>query len=240
MSAARTILITGANRGIGLGLTRCFLVQGWRVLAACRRPAEAVELARLTQAHASQCEVLALEVRDAAGVAALTARLRERTDSLDVLVNNAGINPEPRDHTVADVAIGAVADAFDVNVLGALRVLQAAIPALRRSAHPRVVNISSGAGSLTKNSGSAARPAPAYCISKAGLNMLTCQAARDLAGFTVVSISPGWIKTDMGGHGAELELDAAAAALASTIENLQPRHNGQWLDRFGETSAYAW
>jgi NAD(P)-dependent dehydrogenase (short-subunit alcohol dehydrogenase family) len=240
MSAGGTVLITGANRGIGLGLTRCFVARGWRVFAACRRPREATELARLSEAHGDACEVLALEVTDGASVAALADMLRQRNEALDVLVNNAGINPDPRELPISAVPIENVADAFDVNVLGALRVLQAAVPALKRGTHPRVVNISSGAGSLTKNSASPVRPVPAYCISKAALNMLTCRAARDLPGFTVVSISPGWIKTDMGGPGAELELDAAVAALASTIQNLQPRHNGQWLDRFGESSAYAW
>jgi NAD(P)-dependent dehydrogenase (short-subunit alcohol dehydrogenase family) len=116
--------------------------------------------------------------------------------------------------------------------------LQAAVPALRRSVRPRIVNISSGAGSLAHNS--AKQPVPAYCISKAALNMLTRCAARDLPGITVVSVSPGWIRTDMGGAGAELGLDEATTALATTIENLHPQHSGQWLDRFGQPSAYAW
>ena len=131
-----------------------------------------------------------------------------------------------------------VADALDTNLLGALRVLQAAVPALRRGRRPRIVNISSGAGSLAHNS--ASKPQPAYCISKAALNMLTRCATRDLPGITVVSVSPGWIRTDMGGANAELGLDEATAALATTIENLHPQHNGQWLDRFGQPSAYAW
>jgi NAD(P)-dependent dehydrogenase (short-subunit alcohol dehydrogenase family) len=130
-----------------------------------------------------------------------------------------------------------VADALDSNQLGSLRVLQAALPALRRSAGPRIVNISSGTGSLAHNS--ASKPQPAYCISKAALNMLTRCAARDLSGITVVSVLPGWIHMDMGGVGAELGLDEAAAALATTIENLHPQQNGQWLDRFGQPSAYA-
>ena len=130
-----------------------------------------------------------------------------------------------------------VADALDSNQLGSLRVLQAALPAPRRSAGPRIVNISTGAGSWAHNS--AGKPQPAYCISKAALNMLTRCAARDLSGITVVSVSPGWIRTDMGGANAELGQDEATAALATTIENLHPQQNGQWLDRFGQPSAYA-
>ena len=236
MNPHGTILITGANRGIGLGLARQFLDRGWQVNATCRRPEIAGELANLARAHPGRCEVTALEVRDSASVAALAAALG--TQPLDVLVNNAGINPGSRDLGVDRVAPEMVADALDTNLLGSLRVLQAALPALRRSAGPRVVNISSGAGSLAHNS--ASKPQPAYCISKAALNMLTRCAARDLSGIAVVSVSPGWIRTDMGGVGAELGLDEATAALATTIENLHPQQNGQWLDRFGQPSAYAW
>lgn len=238
MSVPGTILITGANRGIGLGLTGHFLTRGWRVLAACRQPVEAADLAKLARAHPDRCEVSALDVSDAASVAGLAANLLARPTPLDVLVNNAGINPAPRDAGVDRVSVEAVGEALDTNLLGALRVLQAAVPALRRSASPRIVNISSGAGSLAHNS--ASRPQPAYCISKAALNMLTRCAARDLPGITVVSVSPGWIKTDMGGAEAELGLDEATGALARTIESLQPAQSGQWLDRFGQPSPYAW
>ena len=236
MNPAGTILITGANRGIGLGLARQFLARGWRVTATCRRPETTGGLADLARAHPDRCVVTAVEVRDAVSVAALAAALG--TQPLDVLVNNAGINPGPRDLGVDRVAPEMVADALDTNLLGALRVLQAAVPALRRGARPRIVNISSGAGSLAHNS--AKQPLPAYCISKAALNMLTRCAARDLLGITVVSVSPGWIRTDMGGAGAELGPDEATAALATTIENLHPQHSGQWLDRFGQPSAFAW
>jgi NAD(P)-dependent dehydrogenase (short-subunit alcohol dehydrogenase family) len=236
MNPAGTILITGANRGIGLGLARQFLARGWRVIATCRRVETTGELADLARAHPDRCVVTAVEVRDAVSVAALAAALGAQ--SLDVLVNNAGINPEPRDLGVDRVAPEKVAEALDTNLLGALRVLQAAVPALRRGARPRIVNISSGAGSLAHNS--AKQPLPAYCISKAALNMLTRCAARDLPGITVVSVSPGWIRTDMGGAGAELGPDEATAALATTIENLHPQHSGQWLDRFGQPSAFAW
>lgn len=237
MKTAGTILITGANRGIGLGLAREFVQRGWRVFGGCRRPGEAAELARLEPARV---ELVALDVGDEAGVRAALARVAQRTDRLDVLVNNAGINPAPREAGVADVPVANVAAALDVNVLGALRVLQAALPLLRRGTRPRLVNISSGAGSLTRNSVSPARPQPAYAISKAALNLLTRSAARDLPGITVVSVSPGWIRTDMGGPEAALGVEEAAAALAATIEKLEPPQTGQWLDRFGNPSEYAW
>jgi NAD(P)-dependent dehydrogenase (short-subunit alcohol dehydrogenase family) len=231
------ILITGANRGIGLGLVREFVGRGWRVFAGCRRPEEAAELARLDPARV---ELLRLDVGDDAGVRAALERMAQRTDRLDVLVNNAGINPAPREAGVADVPVANVAAALDVNVLGALRVLQAAVPLLRRGERPRIVNISSGAGSLTRNTATRERPQPAYCISKTALNLLTRAAARDLPGITVVSVSPGWIRTDMGGPEAGLGIGEATAALAATIEKLDAARTGEWLDRFGNPSEYAW
>ena len=240
MSGERTILITGANRGIGLGLAEQFLRRGWKVFAACRRPDAAAVLTDLKRGHAGNLEILRLDVCDERSVSVMAANLAQLSPSLDVLINNAGINPEPRDQTVADISVATVAQVFDINVLGALRVMQAVLPLLKGSACPRVVNISSGAGSLAHNP--ARRPQPAYCISKAALNMLTRRAAQDLAlgGVITVSISPGWIKTDMGGANADLSVEEATAALATTIENLQAQHNGLWLDRFGQPSEYAW
>ncbi len=240
MNAPPAILITGANRGIGLGLTREFLRLNWKVFAACRQPAVATGLIALKLEHAGGLEVVSLDVTDEGSAAALAQAIARQTPALDVLVNNAGINPGSRDHTVADVAVEAVATAVDVNVLGALRVIQAVLPLLKRSPAARIVNVSSGAGSLAHNS--SARSLPAYCISKAALNMLTRRAARDLAAFgiTTVSVSPGWIRTDMGGPEAELSVEEATAALATMIGALQPQHNGQWLDRFGRPSEFAW
>lgn len=237
MSVTGIVLVTGANRGLGLGLAREFADRGWRVLAGCRRVAAAAQLAQL---DSSRITVLELDVSDDASVRAALARATEIADRLDVLINNAGINPEPRTASVAEVPLANVAAAFDVNVLGALRVLQATVPLLRRSARPRIINIASGAGSLTRNAVTPVRPQLAYCLSKAALNRLTRAAARDLPGMVAVSISPGWIRTEMGGPEAELSVEEAAVALATTVENLDLSHTGEWLDRFGHPSEFAW
>lgn len=232
MSISGTVLITGANRGLGLGLAREFVRRGWRVFGTCRRPDDADELTN------AGVEVFTVDVGNDTSVDEARQRLVERSDRLDVLINNAGINPGTRDRTVAKVPVALVAQALDVNLLGSLRMLQAVLPLLGRSDHPRVINISSGAGSLAHNS--AKQPVPAYSISKAALNMLTRCAARDLPDITVVSVSPGWIRTDMGGPDAALSVAEAAEALTTTIENLTPAQSGQWLDRFGHPSEYAW
>lgn len=227
-----TVVITGANRGLGLGLAREFVRRGWRVFGSCRRADDA---AGLTD---TGVEVFTVDVSDADSVEDARQHLAGRIDRLDVLINNAGINPGARDLTVAEVPVALVARSLDINLLGSLRMVQALLPLLRQSDHPRVVNVSSGAGSLAHNS--ARQPVPAYAISKAALNMLTRCAARDLPGITTVSISPGWIRTDMGGPDALLGVDEAAEALVATVANLSPNASGQWLDRFGRPSEYAW
>src|ERR1700722_1549051 len=115
MTPAQMVLITGANRGIGFGLTRHFLSRKWHVLAACRQPDTASELAALTRKFPARCEVLALDVRSAASVASLAAAVTARGQPIDVLINNAGINPLPKEHNIAEVEVAKVAEALDVN-----------------------------------------------------------------------------------------------------------------------------
>jgi NAD(P)-dependent dehydrogenase (short-subunit alcohol dehydrogenase family) len=232
INAPETALITGANRGLGLGLARMFVQRGWRVFGTCRRPKDAAELT------GAGVEAITVDVGADESVAAAGQTLTTRLDRIDVLINNAGINPGTKGCTVAEVPVAVVGQAVDVNLLGSLRMLQVVLPLLRRSERPRVINISSGAGSLAHNS--AKQPVPAYSISKAALNMLTRCAARDLPNITVVSIAPGWIRTDMGGQDAALSVTDAAEALTTTIENLTLAQSGQWLDRFGDPSEYAW
>jgi len=239
MDPKPTILITGANRGIGLGLTLEFVRRKWRVFAACRRPAEADRLKSLALENGADLAVLPLEVRDQASIAGLAGELAARTTSLDVLVNNAGVHPDHREEKLGNLTLASIVDAFTVNTLGPIAVSQALLPFLKAGRQPRIVNISSGAGSLKK---ATANLHYGYSISKAALNMFMRRAALDLPalGITIVSVSPGWVRTDMGGAEAEVPLDDAAAALAKTIETLAPAQNGQWLDRFGKTSEFAW
>lgn len=238
MSRRETVLITGANRGLGLGLVRAFHARGWQVFAACRQPQETTELHSLGES--GTLHLVVMDVVSDASVRSAAAEVATYCSALDVLVNNAGMNPEPRAASIEEVAPGAVLSSLDVNTVGPLRTTQAMLPLLRKSARARVVNISSGAGSLTRNS--VRLPLYPYCLSKAALNLFTRRAADELRpqGIIVVSVSPGWVRTDMGGNGASLSVDESTAALSTTIENLTLENSGHWLDRFGQPSEYAW
>ena len=238
--AKETVLITGTNRGIGFGLTKHFARRGWRVFSACRRPAEAQELQALARTYPGLVDILPVEVRDDASVAALAQAVTARTASLDLLVNNAGILPGDDSERAGTLSLAPILDAFDVNVAGVIRVTQAVLPLLRLGSRPRIVNITSGGGSLKAET---FRRHYSYSLSKAALNMFTRRAAFDLKadGITVVCVSPGFIITDMAREwGADLPLDETTDVLAGTFAGLRPEQTGQWIDRFGQPSAFAW
>jgi NAD(P)-dependent dehydrogenase (short-subunit alcohol dehydrogenase family) len=151
-----------------------------------------------------------LDVTDHASVEGAARAVAEQVDTLDVLVNDAGIDYDTWQQTVtADLTL--VEDALATNLFGAWRVTLAFLPLLRRSEHPRIVNVSSEGGSISEMTGGT----PAYAVSKAALNALTRLLAGELSssGFLVNAVCPGWIATDMGGPGGRPVDEGAASVL---------------------------
>jgi len=217
----QTVVVTGAGRGIGLGLARRFLRAGWRVFGTHRDDAGMEALAGI----ASQGELHAfpLEVTDADSVAALGARLANET--VDVLVHNAGVIGGRR-QDVGGMDYAAWLHAFDVNTLAPFRVTTALLPSLRRSPRPRVVTLSSQMGALAGAGGGYY----AYRSSKAAVNKVMQVLAGDLRrdGIVVCPVHPGWVRTDMGGAGAEISVEESADGLFALIESLTPAHSGRF------------
>lgn len=201
-----TILITGANKGLGFEAARQLVAQGHQVYLGSRDAERGERAAALLGARA-----VALDVTDDASVAA-AAKIVEAGGGLDVLVNNAGIAPEwTDDNTVigaADLTAELMQSTFDTNVFGMVRVLHAFLPLLRRSAAPVVVNVSSGLASVTRVATPGARsynyPGVAYPASKAAVNMLTVQYAKAFPEIRVNAVEPGFTGTDLNrGSGAQ-------------------------------------
>ena len=230
-----TVLITGANRGIGLALVEEMLKLGYDVIATARDISRAADLLALQEKNPSRVRVVSLEVNSDISVAELAAQIPR----LDILVNNAAVFPENGHEKVADWQASHLTDAFATNVVGVMRVTQAFLPQLRQSSAARVVNISSTAGSI---SGKHTSDFYAYSTSKAALNMLTRAMAFDLSssGITVVPVHPGWVQTDMGGSDATLTPTESASAMANLIQNLKPEQAGQFLERDGASCRLAW
>jgi NAD(P)-dependent dehydrogenase (short-subunit alcohol dehydrogenase family) len=228
-----TFLITGANRGIGLAVTRILLGQGDKVFAACRRPEKATELSILQKKHGDQLELVALEADSDSSVTAAAREVAKKTDHLDVLFNNAGISLQPYNASLEQVEIPKMRESFEVNTLGPLRVSQAFLPLLKKAKNPRLVNMTSGLGSL---SGKAEGGFYAYGVSKAGLNMLTRTMAFDLQKNQVVCVclDPGWVQTDMGGPGAPLKPEESATAIAKTLKGLTMKQTSLFIYNNGQ------
>ena len=233
MLSMKTILATGASRGIGLEWTRQCLERGHRLIATCRDPEGATELNALRNKHPEQLEVLPLDVEDETSAQNLFLQLDQREQAIDLLFNNAGIMDWD---DLRSVDAASAEKIYKVNLVGALIVLRTALPCLRRAESPVVVNVSSRLGSIALRGNTQLGGAIAYQCSKAALNMLTKQASIDLAadGITVLSQSPGWVRTDMGGENAKFSVEESVANMLRHLENVGPEANGKFLGEEGE------
>lgn len=219
-------LVTGANRGLGRETARQLLAAGNTVVVAARQDSAARDTAAALGEGAFP---LRLDVTSVADIAAAADTLGERFGHLDVVVNNAAIHYDTWQHALsADLAV--VREAAETNVYGPWQVVQGLLPLLRAGSHQRIVNVSSGAGSLTEmTSGST----PAYSLTKAALNALTRMLAADLRGegFLVNAVCPGWVATDMGGPGGRPVREGAAGIVwAATLPDGGPT-GGFFRDR---------
>ncbi len=216
---ARTVLVTGAGRGLGRELAWQYATGGWQVIACGRsRPVHGTE---------TGIEFQPLEVADPASISALAARLTGRP--LDVLVNNAGVRSplSGLDRLQPEEFL----DVLRINTLGPLLLTRALRANLRLGSSPVVANIGSRAGSMAEGLLDDDDDDYAYRCSKAALNMATVQLARDLQpdGITLLSLHPGWVKTDMGGAEAVLPVEESAKALRSIIAAAKPEYSGAFL-----------
>lgn len=218
MTPTRVAVVTGASRGIGREIARRLLEEGLEVVLAARAPAAAAaDLGAVP---------FRLDVTRAEDAELLRAFLEER-GRLDVLVNNAAVYP--RGHGV-DVDLAEVRATLETNLFGPWRLCQLAIPLMRRGGFGRIVNVSSGGGSLAEMGGGF----PGYRVSKAGLNALTRILGDELRGENILvnAVDPGWVRTEMGGPDAprSVEQGADTAVWLATLPDGGPT-GGFFFDR---------
>lgn len=217
----KTVLITGANRGLGYEVARKLSDRGWKViLTARRRDQGSAAAARLKNASFIECDI-----NDDASV----ARAAKEAPTLDVLINNAAIIA-PHDDNILTLRPEVMASTIATNALGALRVSQAFLPHLSKSASGRIVNVSSGAGQLSDMG----TWSPAYAASKTTLNAITCLLAAALRdkGIAVNSVCPGWCRTDMGGSSAPRSVEEGAEGIAWLAADAPQAKTGLfWRDK---------
>ena len=207
-------LVTGANRGIGLEVCRQLAEASFDVVLASRDAAKGEQAAATLRAHGLSVTARQLDVSDPASVTAARDWLEAERGVLDVLVNNAAINYDTW-QDVLNADLDTVAQTFDTNTLGPWRTTLAFLPLLRRSDHPRVVNVSSAAGAWDAMTGST----PAYSLSKLALNGLTRMLANRLRADRILvnAVCPGWVATDMGGAGGRAVPEGAASVVWAAL-----------------------
>ena len=232
----KQVLITGANRGVGLELTRQLLARGDRVIATCRQPDQAQTLQQWAAQFGDQLLIVALDVTDDTSVQAAGTAVENAVDRLDMLINNAGILIKSEILSTFDAAI--MQRSLDVNVVGVMRVTTQFLDLLRRGNEPKLINISSQLGSLQKMRPGWGRYS--YNSSKAALNMVTRMLAFDLEadGIAVRAIHPGWVQTDMGGAHAAVTAQDSAAGILRLADELTLATTGKFYVYSGE--AHPW
>ncbi|MCF4099869.1 SDR family oxidoreductase [Maritalea mediterranea] len=226
----KTVVITGANRGIGLELVKRYLAdENWHVIAACRAPDKAVELKQMIGSSSKRLSMVALDVVDSASVLRLQQELDGAT--IDVLINNAGIFND-RDSQFGALDYDKWMESFNVNVLGPMRVAEALEKPLMRAKAPKIVTISSQMGALNRN----ATGSFAYRSSKAAVNKAMQTLANQLEDTKaiVTLFHPGWVQTDMGGSNAEITPSESADGLFKTIAGLTKADSGKFLKWNGD------
>lgn len=205
-------LVSGANRGLGLAITRQLAATGMTVLLGSRELALGQRAARLLQGEGEGVDVTAvqLDVTRQADVDAVAAFIDRTYGRLDVLVNNAGAYYDVGE-VPSSVSIDTVRAALETNLLGAWRLNEAMVPLMQRHGFGRVVNVSSGCASTDID----AETCPAYRVSKSALNTYTRTLAAELtgSGILVNAVCPGWTDTDMGGSGGRAVIDSAAGVV---------------------------
>ena len=203
----KTALITGSYKGIGYEVAQQLAGRQFHVFISARNCDAGLKATATLQKSGAKASFVELDVTDPGSIRQAANAVASQVDHLDVLINNAGII-EDGDENVLQVSGDILLRTFATNVLGALRVAQAFVPALTKGDAPRIVNVSSRGGQLS-NMGTWS---PAYCISKTALNAVTCQLAAALRdkGIAVNSACPGWVRTDMGGPNASRSVEEGA------------------------------
>ncbi|MGE4233232.1 MAG: SDR family oxidoreductase [Bacteriovoracia bacterium] len=223
-----TFLITGANRGIGLELTRQALQSGATVLATARKINQANDLVFLKEKYPDNLEVLSVDVSTDSSVEKLSSELKER--QVDILINNAGVFLEPN-LPLTQLSLDKVLETININTLGAMRVCRALIKNLSKSPSPKVIQITSLMGSIADNESGGYY---GYRMSKAALNMFNMSFSKDFPNITSIVVHPGWVQTDMGGSQAPVLPRDSAKGILAVAGKITKNDSGKFFDFEGD------
>lgn len=222
----KTALVTGGNRGIGYAIAQGLLAKGYRVIITARSLEKAQQAESKLQGDVISIE---LDISSDRSIEAAFKTISQNINSLDVLVNNAGIYPDSNVN-ILTVEREVLNSGLNTNTFGTIKMVQTFLPLLEKSEDARVINVSSGMGALD----GLTTTAPSYCLSKLALNGATIMLARSLSsrGIVINSMCPGWVQTDMGGASAPRTPEQGADTAIWLATEVSKNETGKfWRDR---------
>lgn len=226
-----TVLITGANRGIGLEFARQYAADGWQVVACCRQPQQAEALNRLADQYKDRFSIHRLDVRELAEIDQLSHKLQDLP--IDILINNAGVYPHAQNGEFGRISYDDWMEAFRVNTFAPLKMVEALIEQIACSQLKIVATITSKMGSIADNQRGGSY---IYRSSKAAVNMVVKSLAIDLQprGIIAVLLHPGWVQTDMGGRGALISTKQSVTGMKSILGRVTHSDTGKFIAYDGQ------
>lgn len=238
-----TLFITGANRGLGLGIAQILAGKGWSIHATCRDPAKADALQTLGKAHPGKVTLHRLELLDFAGIAKLGDTLKDAT--IDVLLNNAGVmnmaqkrfDPALKDQNFGRTDVEDWTGVFQVNVIAPMKMAEALVEPVARSERKVIVTTTSIMGSIELNTSGRWHH---YRTSKAAVNQMMRGMAAELRprGITCFALHPGSVRTEMNSPKAELSIEESTTGIVRVLENASLKDSGKYLQWNGEGMAW--
>jgi NAD(P)-dependent dehydrogenase (short-subunit alcohol dehydrogenase family) len=229
------LLITGANRGIGLEFVRQYIESGWRVFACCRNPDQATLLKQLASMHANSLSLHELDVSDFEQIDRLSTKLANQ--NIDLLLNNAAVFLDTHANNLGRTDYEAWMYCLRVNSMAPLKMTEAFVNQVRRGTQKKIINITSKMGSIADNSSGGYY---LYRSSKTALNMVTRNLSIDLTphGIMTATLHPGWVQTDMGGPDALITAESSVAGMRRVIAQLTPADSGKFYAYNGKEIAW--
>ena len=226
-----TVLITGANRGIGLEFVRQYAADGWRVFACCRNPEAAQALNDVAARHVDQVTVHPLDVVNHKHIEQLSQILAD--EAIDVLLNNAGVYPPQQGDAFGKTDYDAWAYAFEVNAMAPLKMAEAFIRQVARSRRKMIITLTSKMGSLADNRGGGSY---IYRSSKSAVNNVMKSLSIDLNPQQIIAVllHPGWVRTDMGGPNGLISPEQSVTGMRQVIDKLRLQDSGQFYAYDGQ------
>lgn len=222
-----TVLITGANRGIGLEFCKQYAADGWNVIACCRHPESATELSDFSTQY-QNIKIMRLDVSDFAQIDALALQLKD--EKIDVLINNAGVYARGK---FGDTDFDEWAQSFKINSMALLKMAEAFVQSVAKSRLKKIAVLTSKMGSIDDNTSGNSY---IYRSSKTAVNMIAKSLSIDLKpyGISVITLHPGWVQTDMGGSNGLINAEQSVSGLRRVIDDLSINTSGRFVDYAGK------